>query len=142
MKKRISLLILLIILTMNMGCSNNSPLEGDFIDLTNVSSTVGYAYVEKIINSPLDYLDKTIKVSGLYHASYYDGTNNYYHYVMIPDFTGCCTSGIEFVWNGNHNYPSDYPREMSKITVQGKFFEYEELGIKYYAIMVDEIIKK
>ena len=109
------------------------------IDLTVLSSTMIYAEVYNIMSHPDEYMGKTVKMSGPYYASYYDITDLYYHYVVIEDATACCQQGLEFIWNGEHNYPDDYPEERTEIEVSGLFSSYDELGRTYYYIAVDDI---
>lgn len=109
------------------------------VDLTELSSTMVYAEVYNIMTKPDDYIGKTIKMSGPYYASYYDQTDQYYHYVIIEDAAACCQQGLEFIWNGEHTYPDDYPEEPSKIDVIGMFGSYQELGQTYYYLAVDDI---
>jgi len=81
-----------------------------------------------------------VKMKGLYYASYYDETDQYYHYIIIEDATECCQQGLEFIWSGTHNYPEDYPEDGTEVEVNGVFGSYEELGITYYYIAVEDII--
>ena len=155
MKKYLSLL-LLIILIPAIGCeskdlsqhSNSGPeshetfavLPGNVdVDLTVLSSTMLFAEVNNMMTTPVDYMGKSVKISGPYYASFYDETGLYYHYVIIEDASACCTQGLEFVWNGNHFYPDDYPEDDMIIEVIGVFGSYDELGQTYYYLAVDDI---
>ena len=109
------------------------------VDLTVLSSTMIYAEVYNMMTKPDDYMGKTIKMSGPYYASYYDQTDQYYHYVIIEDATACCQQGLEFVWNGDHAYPDDYPKDQARIEVVGVFGRYDELGQTYYYLDVDDV---
>lgn len=127
------------------GCSDKAaPVAAASaidLDLTAMSSTMVYAEVYNMMSNPDDYMGKVIKMSGPYYASYYDETGLYYHYVIIEDATACCQQGLEFVWNGEHSYPADYPDEKTPIEVTGVFGKYDELGKDYYYLAVDEITK-
>ncbi len=109
------------------------------VDLTKLSSTMVYSEVYNIVNTPESYMGKTIKMKGLYNASYYEGTGNYYHYVLIKDATACCQQGLEFVWKGDHAYPADYPENGTEVEIVGVFGQYEELGVTYNYIETDNI---
>ena len=109
------------------------------VDLTAMSSTMVYAEVYNILTNPDEYFGKIIKMSGPYYASYYDVTGQFYHYVIIEDAAACCQQGLEFIWSGKHNYPDDYPEDNVKIEVAGAFEQYDELGVTYYYLGVDEI---
>ena len=108
-------------------------------DLTALSSTMVYAEVYNIMTEPDDYIGKTIKMKGPYYTTFYEETNLYYHYVIVEDATACCAQGLEFIWNGEHICPDDYPEEESKIEVAGVFGSYDELGSTYYYLAVDNI---
>jgi hypothetical protein len=110
------------------------------IDLTLLSDTMVYGEVFNMTNTPDEYLGKTVKASGLFSSTFYDVTNSYYHYVLIEDAAACCQQGLEFIWDGDHIYPDDYPDIDTQIEVTGVFSSYEELGQTYYYLLVDEII--
>ncbi|MDR0221261.1 MAG: hypothetical protein LBI54_07660 [Lachnospiraceae bacterium] len=110
------------------------------VDLTEMSSTMVYAEVYNITNNPANYIGKTIRMSGPYQSSYYDETGLYYHYVVVEDAAACCAQGLEFIWNGEHAFPEDYPQLQAKIEVTGVFGSYDELGITYYYLAVDDIV--
>ena len=161
MKKHVSIVLLLCLIGMpGAGCSNGdapqnnstasskdtqaqegtgSTSGGADIDLTALSSTLVYAEVYNIMTSPDDYRGKTSKMSGLYYSSYDDRTGNSYHFIVIEDATACCQQGLEFIWNGNHRYPDDYPPENARIEVVGVIKSYDELGQSYYCLAVDDI---
>jgi hypothetical protein len=109
------------------------------VDLTRMSSTMVYGEVYNMMVSPDQYLGKRIKMSGPYNASFYEPTNQYYHFVIVEDATACCQQGIEFFWNGDHKYPADYPETETKIELTGVYESYEELGETYYHLVVDEV---
>ena len=113
--------------------------RGVDVDLTVLSSTMVYAEVNNIMTSPKNYVGKTIKMNGLYYASYFDQTDQYYHYVVITDATSCCPQGLEFTWDGNHAYPDDYPEDQANIEVIGVFDSYDELGQTYYYLDVNDL---
>ena len=140
MKKIWILTAIFYLLTTAAGCADNAgDKTGADVDLTVMSSTMVYAEVYNIMANPGEYMGKTIKMSGLYYASYYDETDLYYHYVIVEDATACCAQGLEFIWDGEHAYPDDYPDEQANIEVAGVFGSYDELGRTYYFITVGEI---
>ena len=97
-------------------------------DLTAMSREMVYATVLQMMNVPEDYVGKTVKMSGAYYCTYYDVTQQYYHYVIIRDALACCAQGMEFVWDsGNHDI-SEYPTEASEVEVKGKFEAYHDPG--------------
>lgn len=98
-------------------------------DLTVMSSDMVYAIVYQMMSEPDDYIGKTFRMDGLYYASYYEPTEQYYHYCIIQDAAACCAQGMEFVWgDGSHIYPDEYPAEDTMVVVQGVFETYREDG--------------
>ena len=104
--------------------------SGDIdIDLTNMGSDMVYATVYQLMVNPGEYIGKTIKMEGTYYASYFDQTQQYYHYCIIKDAMQCCSQGMEFIWeDGSHVYPDDYPEDGTQIVVTGTFDTYREEG--------------
>ncbi len=108
------------------------------VDLTVLSANMVYAEVYNMMMYPDNYLGKTIKVSGPYYPLYYDGTDSYYHYVMIEDALACCKNGMEFIWDeGSHAYPDEYPREDDIIEIIGVYNSYQEEGYTYYYLDIE-----
>ncbi len=105
-------------------------------DLSAMNSTMVYSQVYNMLNNPSEYYDKTFRVSGTYANSYYEKTDQYYHYIVINDALACCNQGIEFVWKGNHSL-SDYPTNGEEIIIRGKFSYYYELGVKYDCLIIE-----
>lgn len=98
-------------------------------DLTTMNSDMVYATVYQMMVDPDTYIGKTFRMDGLYYASYYELTAQYYHYCIIRDATACCAQGLEFVWgDGSHVYPDEYPTENTEVVVQGVFETYREDG--------------
>lgn len=116
--------------------------DSDLVDLTVLSSTMVYAEVYNMMSYPEDYMGKTIKMIGLYYPGYFEETKKTYHFAVISDAAACCSQGIEFMWNGEHKYPDDYPAEGSIIVVTGIFSSYKEGEETYYYVAADEINKK
>jgi len=106
--------------------------DGEYdVDLTQLNSSMVYAQVYDMINQPDSYKGKTVKAKGNF-AYFKDGvTEKEYFAVLISDATACCSQGIEFVLDGEHTYPNDYPAIDSEITVTGKFDYYKEDGNTY-----------
>lgn len=149
--KKVALILLMAVLMLT-SCSESGTTEsgaGDGtsgtakpaidVDLTALSSTMVYAEVNNMMQNPQSYVGKTVKLKGAYNASFFDQTQKYYHYVIISDATACCQQGLEFVWNGNHAYPADYPANGDEIEISGVFGSYEELGQMYYVIFTGSI---
>jgi len=159
MKKFLCVLFGLCLLCMAAGCAGKPEVDGpkgngaevsgrsdktpkrkilDYIDLTAMSDTIMYAELSNIIADPSAYEGKTIKLSGLYMANYYEPADRYCHLII---YDGCCQC-LEFIWNGEHKYPDDYPEEFANIEITGVFEGYEEMGPTCYRLAVDEIVIK
>jgi hypothetical protein len=125
-----------------LGSNDEADGENVDLDLTAMSSTMVYGEVFNMTQYPEDYLGKTVKADGQYVPSYYDATGTTYHYVLIADAAACCQQGLEFIWQGSHTYPDDYPAKAVDIEVTGVYSSYEELGMTYYYLAVDEIVEQ
>ncbi len=108
-----------------------STTEGIDIDLTQLSSTMVYSEVYNMMMSPEAYVGKTVKMSGAFSYCKVDETGKEYYACIIQDATACCSQGIEFVLDGEHVYPDDYPEIGSDVCVVGVFDTYEEDGGTY-----------
>ncbi len=116
-----------------------TPVKID-IDLTKASKTIIYATVFNMVVEPDDFIGKTVRVSGNFRVFEDDYSDDRYYAIIIPDATACCETGIEFIWEGEHNYPEDYPAVEQKITITGKYnvMEFED-GVSYFYLDVSDI---
>ena len=105
------------------------------VDLTVLSSTMVYSQVADMMYAPEKYNGKIIKASGLFSVYHDDAQDKNYYAVLIQDATACCAQGIEFIWQGEHHYPEDYPEIGQEITVMGTFGTYEEDGATYTQLL-------
>jgi len=112
-----------------------SIADPNVIDLTLLSSTLIYAEVFAMMQTPESYLGKTIRMSGVYAYDYLEETEKTYYFVLIKDAEECCQQGLEFVLQEN----LDYPPDNSNIIISGTFESYEEQGNTYYFVKADEI---
>ena len=99
---------------------------GELVDLTILSSTMVYSEVFNMINDSDSYIGNTIRATG--NFSYYQDptTKKEYFAIIVQDALGCCAQGIEFVLQGEHCYPQDYPELESEITIEGTFSTYTD----------------
>ncbi len=96
------------------------------LDLTAMSSTVAFAALSNVMTTPDDYVEKQIKITGVYTTFFDEYTGNTYHLISMVDDTGCCYQGMEFT-----SIDGEYPAENSEITVQGEFSLYTENDFLY-----------
>jgi len=114
--------------------------QGSYVDLTILGSTMLSAELTNIRANLGKYLNKTIKIRGSYSSYYSEETDTLYCYVITyMDATSCCSEGMEFKWNGNHEYPDDYPAEGARIEIEGILESYKEQDRQYCYIAADEI---
>lgn len=141
MRHRLSSFLLAAVLSALAACAGTpAPSGGTDVDLTALSVTMAYAEAYNMtFTNPEDYVGKTVRVRGPYVTGYYDVTGLYYHFVVVEDVTVCCSLQLEFLWNGQHVYPEDYPAEMTIVELSGVFGSYEELGETYFYIAADEL---
>ena len=109
------------------------------LDLSEMSGVIVYSQIYNILWEPAEYLGKVIRMRGYYN--YYDDQAHgiVYHTCIIPDATACCAQGIEFIWNGDHAWPDDYPEAGTDITVTGRLEIYEEDGSNYLHLVDAEL---
>ena len=116
------------------------------VDLTAMSSTMVYATVFEMMNTPEDYVGKTVRMRGwfttyeAYKSPQEIGKNmGRYYSVLIDDATKCCQQGVEFVWEGEHVFPDEYPASGDDVTVAGLFETYEVDGLVYPHVMAKTV---
>ena len=107
------------------------------VDLTTMSSTMVYSEVLNMQQKPDEYMGKIVKMKGPFNVTEID--DNRYFACIIADATACCSTGIEFVWAGDHAYPDDYPAKDTEITVTGTFNVYSEGKSKYLQLKDAEV---
>ena len=111
--------------------------DGIDVDLTAMSSTMVYSEVLNMQQTPDKYVGKIVKMKGPFNVS--EIGDNRYFACIIADATACCSTGIEFVWAGDHSYPEDYPEKDQEITVVGTFNTYMEGSSKYMQLKDAEV---
>ncbi len=105
--------------------------SSDIVDLTKMSGTIVYSEVYNMLITPQEYMGKTVIMNGLFNAyENSEGTEMIFGCVVL-DATACCAQGLEFILDGEYQYPEDYPEYGSEITVKGVFDVYEKNGYKY-----------
>lgn len=131
MKSKIMAIISIgLMISIMSGCGSSTEEISD-IDLTQLSSTMVYSEVYNMMVTPEEYVGKIIKAKGVFVAFSSEDGSQYYPAVLVADATACCSQGIEFLLEGNPNYPDGYPELEEEIIVEGRFETYEEDGIIY-----------
>lgn len=117
--------------------SITAPSTDVDVDLTALSSTLVYSEVLNMLQSPDEYMGKSVRMSGSFAVA--EGDGRMYYACIIKDATACCSNGIEFLWDGDHSYPEDYPATGSDITVVGIFDKYYEGNNLYIQLINAEL---
>ena len=134
MKKAFCLGMAVLLLVLCAGCGGKTEDETAAsvteasaaidIDLTELTSTMVYSEVYGMMSEPDAYIGKTVKAKGPFGVYQNEETGEYFFAVVIRDATACCAQGLEFVWEGDHPYPDDYPEQGAEIVVSGTFNTY------------------
>ncbi len=112
--------------------------EGVDVDLTKMSATMVYSEVLNMQQHSDEYMGKIVRMKGPFNVTELDG--NRYFACVIKDAAACCSTGIEFVWAGEHSYPEDYPEANTEITVTGTFNTYTEGKSRYLQLKDAEVV--
>ena len=136
--------MIIVMLSALAACADEKKQESTIgsidVDLTKLSRTMVYSEVYNMMYTPDDYIGKTVKMKGQF-AHYEDpDTKVQYFACIIADAAACCSQGLEFILNGEHTYPNDYPETGSEITVTGIFEVYEENGVQYCRLVNAAIV--
>ncbi|MBQ7128388.1 MAG: hypothetical protein IJO19_00175 [Clostridia bacterium] len=122
--------------TESVVAANNTAID---IDLTTMNSTMVYSEVYNMISTPDKYVGKIVKMNGAFALYENEEKTKNYYAVIIKDATACCSQGLEFIWEGEHKYPDDFPKIGSDITVVGRFETYKEGDQKYCHLISDDV---
>ena len=114
----------------NRPASPSAKEKIDF-DLTKMSATMIYSTIFDMLIMPENYEEKNIKVKGWFQTYTNPEDGQIYFAVVVPDATACCQQGLEFIWLGDHHYPTDFPELGSDITVTGRYKLIDKDGFTY-----------
>ena len=111
-------------------------------DLSNYNFNMISSFFFQMLIEPETYENKTFKIKGKFQTfeNEKDPTALPYFSVIMNDVTMCCQEGIDFIWQGDHNWPEDYPKEDEEITIVGKYIVTEEDGFTYNYILASDIL--
>ena len=113
--------------------------DGYDCDLTQLNANMMYAQIYDMVYNPSLYAGKTVRVTGNFNY-YKDSEGNEIFAAFIPDAQACCSQGIEFVLEGEHKYPDDYPEQGDLLTVAGVFNSYKENNATYCQLLHAEML--
>ncbi|MBO4629902.1 MAG: hypothetical protein J5687_08140 [Treponema sp.] len=111
-------------------------------DLSNMNFTMISSFFFQMLIEPETYENKTFKIKGKFQSfeNEEDPTALPYFSVIMNDVTMCCQEGIDFQWQGDHNWPNDYPEQDQEITIIGKYIVTETDGFTYNYILASDIL--
>ena len=111
-------------------------------DLSEMNFTMISSFFFQMLVESEKYENKTFKIKGKFQTfdNEEDPSALPYFSVIMNDVTMCCQEGIDFVWEGKHNWPADYPYQDQEITIIGKYIVTETDGITYNYILASDII--
>lgn len=127
--------------TGDTGSPATPDLPGDSVDvdLTRLSSTMVFAEVYNILDSPESYIGKTMKILGTYYAFGVEEADLYLHFIIIADAASCCAQGLQFMLSGERTYPEDYPDDYDSIEITGVYQRHDGNSTTGYYLLVDDI---
>jgi len=143
MKKGLYILLCICLLAaLATGCSEGykANVNGIDVDISEMTNLLAYSQVVHILDTPADYIGKTLKIRGQYFSSYFEQTGLYHHFVVVGDEELCCQMGMEFVLKGKNSYPEDYPVQDAEIEVVGIFESYDLSGSTLYRMAINDIM--
>ena len=110
------------------------------LDLTKMSATMIYSTIFDMLVMAEEYQNKTIKVKGNFNILTDSFDGNPHYAILIPDATACCVQGLEFLWEGNHTYPQDFPQQDQEIILTGIYRVVEdEIGLQRTYLQVENL---
>jgi hypothetical protein len=121
------------------GNSNTSdPANVDY-DLTNMNNVEVYAYVCDMVNNPLSYNGKTVKLTGEFSFFFSDADDKYYFSTFIYDPPMKNRQELIFELT-NINHPANCPPPGSNITILGTFQTYTEKELLFFKLVDADIV--
>jgi len=113
------------------------------MDLTNVSANIVYSTVYNLKEDPASGSGKTMALTGQFTSyeapSAVTGKPMRFCSLLIEDSTKCCSQSVEFVWNGEHSFPGDYPASGAEVTVTGTCTVSSDHGYDTLLILADDV---
>lgn len=124
------------------AASSTATISKIDYDLSEMNFTMISSFFFQMLIESEQYENKTFKIKGKFQSfdNEEDPTALPYFSVIMNDVTMCCQEGIDFVWQGEHNWPADYPQQDQEITIIGKYIVTETEGITYSYILASDIL--
>ena len=149
MKRIITILLILIILTSITACNNtqdtnletqsetNNEMKID-IDVTNFSITILYPLVENMLFYPDDYMGKIVKIKGDFKYWEDEASKENVYMLVVSDEAQCCSAEIEIRFESDFDY-SKLPNRGDEFTIIGRFDSDYKDGV-YFSYIGDSIL--
>ena len=113
------------------------------VDLTNASANIVYSTVYNLKEDPASGSGKTMALTGQFTSyevtSVITGKPVRFCSLLIEDQTKCCSQSVEFIWNGEHSFPDDYPSSGAEVTVTGTCTVSTDHGYDTFLILADDV---
>lgn len=100
------------------GCKKGAEKGMYDFDFSKISYNDASNIFFDMLIAPKKYADKTVKISGEFTTSEFEGTR--YFATVNWDMDGCCPNVLNFIPPKTMKYPEDFPAEKTPITVTGK----------------------
>ncbi len=128
--------------TSDSGTSAAARLESgnEIVDLTKLSSTMAYSQLFHITQNSVDYLGRSICLSGECVSFKDPVSENLYYACVVTDQEACCSAGLEFVMDGEPVAPDGYPEPGAEITVTGEL-QYYRVGESTFLHLVNAVVE-
>lgn len=120
------------------GCKKGAEKGMYDFDFSKISYNDASNIFFDMLIAPKKYADKTVKISGEFTTSEFEGTR--YFATVNWDMDGCCPNVLNFIPPETMKYPEDFPAEKTPITVTGKmqFLQIgDDMELKFVADKVE-----
>ncbi len=108
------------------------------LDMTKLNYNMVSSLIFNMMVESEKYLGKRIKIAGKFYSEF-DEDNLIRHYsVLIWDNTACCQVGLQFIREGDYEFPKDYPEQMTPVEISGIYSIKEINGMDYVYLACDD----
>lgn len=109
------------------------------IDFSKMNYTMMSAQIFDMMIEPESYIGKTVKFTGQFLSTFDEESRIRFYSILKYDATACCQTGLPFIWEGTHDFPEDYPEELSDIEICGTLQQKQINGMDFFYIDTKEI---